>query len=558
MASTTATLTSGDPALRRSYSLPTRDNSELLLDSNEAAAAAAAAATSKNNYHKNSNNTNSTSSSFGPLRHSKSEDIQQQHKLDRYGFILNMDSHGNLQHDDDNHHHHHHGASNNNINAGNGYSRNGGGVGGDQATAAAAASSRKNGNKNSNRNNSSNNINNNNNNNQQNDSQQQHGDPKYQMAAGALTDAQTATIQRRVKKWEAMLSKWPSSSAFSSNRNTRKRKLVKKRLRKGIPDEKRGTVWPVLCQIDQKIQQHPGLYKQLVEQSVGRNSTSSGGVRDDDLNHTRNTNTGTSTSTSTSNRSNSSKQEEENNVNKVASPMSNIEAQIAKPREAASSAQQQQQPQFIAKRANGEPITFEYSKSFKAIQDTIERDIHRTFPRHSMFYTNDDNEDDEDAADFCSDEDETAGGLLTPFNDENSAIYQTTNLCGDTTDRLRSMMLARSETITSKRSTNSKNSRLSGGGASQTTAAAQLRTSRSHLIHTGNANGDTFDPARIFDGAGGQARLRRVLKAYSTYDREIGYCQGMNFIAAMFLTLMPEERAFWMLVCKYFSGSLLL
>mmetsp|Transcript_24100 Transcript_24100/g.36207 ORF Transcript_24100/g.36207 Transcript_24100/m.36207 type:complete len:325 (+) Transcript_24100:1315-2289(+) len=42
--------------------------------------------------------------------------------------------------------------------------------------------------------------------------------------------------------------------------------------------------------------------------------------------------------------------------------------------------------------------------------------------------------------------------------------------------------------------------------------------------------------------------LRRILYAYSIYDDEIGYCQGMNFIAAMFLTFLPEEESFWLLV----------
>ena len=60
---------------------------------------------------------------------------------------------------------------------------------------------------------------------------------------------------------------------------------------------------------------------------------------------------------------------------------------------------------------------------------------------------------------------------------------------------------------------------------------------------------------------GGQASLRRVLRAYSVYDAKVGYCQGMNFIAAMFLVIthqeedqdIPEvimrheEQAFWLL-----------
>jgi len=37
----------------------------------------------------------------------------------------------------------------------------------------------------------------------------------------------------------------------------------------------------------------------------------------------------------------------------------------------------------------------------------------------------------------------------------------------------------------------------------------------------------------------GLARLRRVLRAYAEYDPEVGYCQGMSFITAMFLVYRP-------------------
>eukprot|EP00953_Heterococcus_sp_UTEX-ZZ885_P029953 15856-Heterococcus_DN1.PRE.2 len=46
----------------------------------------------------------------------------------------------------------------------------------------------------------------------------------------------------------------------------------------------------------------------------------------------------------------------------------------------------------------------------------------------------------------------------------------------------------------------------------------------------------------------GHGKLRRVLLAYGRYDREVQYCQGINYIAALFLLYMPEEEAFWMLV----------
>ena len=39
----------------------------------------------------------------------------------------------------------------------------------------------------------------------------------------------------------------------------------------------------------------------------------------------------------------------------------------------------------------------------------------------------------------------------------------------------------------------------------------------------------------------GQTSLLNVLLAYSAYKPEVGYCQGMGFITAMFLMYMPEE-----------------
>ena len=109
------------------------------------------------------------------------------------------------------------------------------------------------------------------------------------------------------------------------------------------------------------------------------------------------------------------------------------------------------------------------AKSTRNIQDTIERDIHRTYPRHSLFF--------EDRS------------------DDDTPEMKTNDLCGS-----------------------------------------------SEVLPIDSIDED------VINREGGQASLRRVLKAYSMYDREIGYCQGMNFIAGMFLTLMSEEDAFWMLV----------
>lgn len=119
-------------------------------------------------------------------------------------------------------------------------------------------------------------------------------------------------------------------------------------------------------------------------------------------------------------------------------------------------------------------------------QETIERDIHRTYPRHDLFH--------EDVE--SSDEEEGEKGLLDALND----------------DQVGSIL---------------------------------KQLDKMHHHHPDEV------PKNFQDATGGQAALRRVLRAYSVHDRDVGYCQGMNFIAGMFLTFMNEEQAFWLLVCEY-------
>ena len=46
----------------------------------------------------------------------------------------------------------------------------------------------------------------------------------------------------------------------------------------------------------------------------------------------------------------------------------------------------------------------------------------------------------------------------------------------------------------------------------------------------------------------GLQSLKRVLLAYSKYDKNIGYVQGMNFIVGCLLYHCSEEIAFWIFV----------
>jgi hypothetical protein len=60
-----------------------------------------------------------------------------------------------------------------------------------------------------------------------------------------------------------------------------------------------------------------------------------------------------------------------------------------------------------------------------------------------------------------------------------------------------------------------------------------------------------------FDNEEGQQQLRRVLRAYAAYDPDVGYCQGMNFLAALLLMYLPrEEDAFGALVMLMFEQGL--
>jgi hypothetical protein len=60
----------------------------------------------------------------------------------------------------------------------------------------------------------------------------------------------------------------------------------------------------------------------------------------------------------------------------------------------------------------------------------------------------------------------------------------------------------------------------------------------------------TFPTNVFFGGDGvGCEKLRRLLTAYAWHDPSIGYCQGMNLVAATLLLIYEdEERAYWTFV----------
>lgn len=63
-----------------------------------------------------------------------------------------------------------------------------------------------------------------------------------------------------------------------------------------------------------------------------------------------------------------------------------------------------------------------------------------------------------------------------------------------------------------------------------------------------------FHEMFVQKGGTGQQDLRDVLRAYSVYNREDGYCQAQAPIAAVLLMHMPAEQAFWCVVamCEHY------
>lgn len=75
----------------------------------------------------------------------------------------------------------------------------------------------------------------------------------------------------------------------------------------------------------------------------------------------------------------------------------------------------------------------------------------------------------------------------------------------------------------------------------------------------------TFPSNDNFTTEEGLAPLRRLLIAYSVRNPAVGYCQSMNFLAAVLLLHLTEEQAFWVLAAliedilpaDYYSVSML-
>ncbi|OXB67946.1 hypothetical protein ASZ78_005614 [Callipepla squamata] len=77
-------------------------------------------------------------------------------------------------------------------------------------------------------------------------------------------------------------------------------------------------------------------------------------------------------------------------------------------------------------------------------------------------------------------------------------------------------------------------------------------------IHSAVGQGRTFPTHPYFSAqlGAGQLSLYNILKAYSLLDQEVGYCQGLSFVAGVLLLHMSEEDAFKMLKFLMFDVGL--
>ena len=71
------------------------------------------------------------------------------------------------------------------------------------------------------------------------------------------------------------------------------------------------------------------------------------------------------------------------------------------------------------------------------------------------------------------------------------------------------------------------------------------RTFPQHADFTPGGGGGDGSAARVDTPT--LASLRRVLLTFAAYEPSVGYCQSLNFVAAMLILVGGEEGGFWML-----------
>jgi Rab-GTPase-TBC domain len=477
------------------------------------------------------------------------------HRLDRFGFIVNMDRHGNIlpvtADDDDN-----------KDNRGDALNSARGEAQPDTATAKSSGLGVRRG-RNGKINGSSGGA-----------GIVSSSSSQQQQQSSAL--ANVKRTKKREQKWQFMMDHWSVMSSLCQQGlptdhnpiTTRRRRKVITRLRKGLPDKYRGTVWKLLGNVPQKMKENVGLYQLLVQRATHSSSvvtitaapttTTSTDHHNTSNDQSTATTAGTTVSTGSSGGAAAVASGSRNNARNLPDAVE-VDTETE---ELLNSGKSSGGGGGIAG-----PSSVRHSKSFRNIQDTIERDIHRTFPRHSMFYEEEKNHGNIPSHTQGSSgggsgrvASSIGGGLLADLSASHFSEEDNLMLCGigsEISETMRELErgaagAASAVTATVGAAVAATNSATTLSDDGVLTTEQRQQQQRDIVCNDGS---DNPSPETILQSVGGQASLRRVLKAYSLYDRDIGYCQGMNFIAGMFLTLMSEEEAFWLLVGMYFISA---
>ena len=201
-------------------------------------------------------------------------------------------------------------------------------------------------------------------------------------------------------------------------------------------------------------------------------------------------------------------------------------------------------------------------------KETIERDLTRTFPRHDMFYDQDDYDDDDSDDDFTdgsfdklsqSGSFDSISQASTGGEEEEVVIIVDPDVVDADSDAdadadADADVNANTDVDDALDAYSSHSNNMAAACANDCLARVPCFNDKKEesfvAIKTPTKRKKIkLKPVIDFSNAeGGQAKLRRVLRAYSAFDTDVGYCQGMNFIAGMFITFVEEEDAFWILV----------
>jgi hypothetical protein len=315
------------------------------------------------------------------------------------------------------------------------------------------------------------------------------------------TFAEAQRTERREEKWNSALKGWGTQKQQATDKRLFRgplqhssalaaapipSKVVLRRLRKGIPDAVRGKVWRALGGGIRKS----GFYQEIVQKTSDAMLEKYREMRDKNAGEAAKDPLGLGGS-----------DDDVMNTSDCTSPTASTEVSSTPPAT-------KKRRETNQKEADEKVENFAATRDFRSIQDTIERDIHRTYPRHNLFYEEDRHKIEPPSSPPSSPTSMMASGLCDP--------------------ELASLILNLETDI----------------------RVATLGETSGPVSNFGAGGGNTAVGSAANATPGGQAALRRVLRAYSYYDPEVGYCQGMNFIAGMFLTVMSEEDAFWLLVCK--------